>query len=260
MHLRPISAFSDNYIWMMDDGHQAVVVDPGDAAPVQAVLQELGLVLQSIVVTHHHADHTGGVSALKSHFGATVYGPAGEVIADVDVHLRGGDTFSLLGHTSQVIAVPGHTAGHIAYYLPEVALDDGAAPVLFCGDTLFSAGCGRLFEGTPAQMLNALDALAALPHATRVYAAHEYTLSNMRFAAVVEPDNRDLQAALRQAQQLRAQGAPTLPSSLDLELAINPFLRSRLPNVRKAIQAHADQSCDLDEQWFAALREWKDHF
>lgn len=260
LHLRPISALTDNYIWLLDDGQHAVVIDPGQAQPVLDVLRDLNLSLQSIVVTHHHADHTGGVAALKQHSGAQVFGPALEQVEALDVKLQGGAELELLGMPCQVIDVPGHTAGHIAFFLPTVAFEHGSQPLLFCGDTLFSAGCGRLFEGTPAQMLQSLDALAVLPANTVVCAAHEYTTSNLRFAHAVEPMNQDIEAAIARTQQLRSAGLPSLPSVLERELRINPFLRSRLACVRQAVAQHTHTQFEDDAQWFGALRAWKDQF
>ena len=231
------------------------MVDPGDAEPVRQALKRLNLQLQGILVTHHHGDHTGGVAALRQATGATVYGPARERIPEPYQALHGGQTVSVLSLGWQVIDVPGHTAGHIAYYAP--AVDD--APLLFCGDTLFSGGCGRLFEGTPAQMLASLDALAALPPATRVCCAHEYTLSNLRFALAVEPGNAELINYARQCQQQREQGQSTLPSTIGTERAVNPFLRSRQPAVAQAVRAHAPSAYD-EVAVFAALREWKNSF
>lgn len=255
MDLIALPAFDDNYLWLLHDGQQALVVDPGDAAPVRAALERLALRLVSILVTHHHADHTGGVAELRQATGAQVYGPAREHIPAPYTPLHGGDGVRTLGLDFRVIDVPGHTAGHIAYFTPEV---DGA-PLLFCGDTLFSGGCGRLFEGTPAQMLASLGALAALPPDTRVCAAHEYTLSNLRFARAVEPDNRALVDYQSHCQQLREAGQPTLPSSIGIERAINPFLRSREPAVTEAVRAHAPPATD-DVAVFAALRQWKNEF
>ena len=255
MNLLALPAFEDNYLWFLHDGQRALVVDPGDAEPVLEALQRLGLQLQGILVTHHHGDHTGGVAALRQATGATVYGPARERIPEPYQALHGGQTVSVLSLGWQVIDVPGHTAGHIAYYAP--AVDD--APLLFCGDTLFSGGCGRLFEGTPPQMLASLDALAALPPATRVCCAHEYTLSNLRFALAVEPGNAELINYARQCQQQREQGQSTLPSTIGTERAVNPFLRSRQPAVAQAVRAHAPSAYD-EVAVFAALREWKNSF
>ncbi|HMN21858.1 MAG TPA: hydroxyacylglutathione hydrolase [Ottowia sp.] len=255
MELIALPAFNDNYLWLLHDGHDALVVDPGDAAPVQSALDRLGVKLRGILVTHHHGDHTGGVERLRATTGARVHGPARERIPGPFEALRDGDSVTVLGIDWQVLDVPGHTAGHIAYYAPDV---DGA-PLLFCGDTLFSGGCGRIFEGTPAQMLASLDRLAALPPATRVCCAHEYTLSNLRFAAAVEPDNAALADHTRRCEALRAQGRPTLPSTIAVERAINPFLRSREPAVVRAVQAQAPQARD-EVAVFAALREWKNHF
>ena len=253
--LSPIPAFSDNYIWLLHDGRDAWVVDPGDAAPVQTCLREQGLNLSGILLTHHHADHTGGVAELRTITGAPVFGPAFETLPEPVERLGEGDQMELLGLTFRVIEVPGHTAGHIAYFAPDA---DGS-PLLFCGDTLFSGGCGRLFEGTPAQMLASLDKLAALPSNTRVCCTHEYTLSNLRFALAVEPGNTDLAAYNRHCEELRALGKPTLPSTVGQELRINPFLRSRVPAVAASVRAAAPQASD-EVAVFAALREWKNNF
>jgi hydroxyacylglutathione hydrolase len=255
MELIALPAFEDNYLWLLHDGTQALVVDPGDAAPVSAALARLGLGLAAILVTHHHGDHTGGVAALRAATGAPVYGPAREQIPPPFTPLAGGDQMQALGLAFRVIDVPGHTAGHIAYLAGDV---DGA-PLLFCGDTLFSGGCGRLFEGTPAQMLASLDALAALPANTRVCCAHEYTLANLRFARAVEPANAALAEYERHCQARRAAGQPTLPSSIGLERAVNPFLRSREATVTQAVRLQAASAND-EVAVFAALRHWKNEF
>ena len=255
MELIALPAFQDNYFWMLHDGRQALVVDPGQAEPVHAALRQRGLTLASILVTHHHADHTGGVAELHASTGAAVCGPARERIPQPFRPLRGGDHVQSLGLDFRVLDVPGHTAGHIAYF----TADMNGAPLLFCGDTLFSGGCGRLFEGTPAEMLASLDALAALPSPTRVCCAHEYTLSNLRFARVVEPSNRVLTDYEHDCQQLRAQGLPTLPSTIERERAINPFLRSRERDVVQSVRAQAASATD-EVAVFAALREWKNNF
>ena len=259
MKLIALPAFSDNYLWLWQQDNLAVVVDPGDAAPVVQALAKEGLTLAAILVTHHHADHVGGVSELHQATGAPVYGPAREDVPTPFTPVMHGDNLTLLGQTVRVLDVPGHTAGHVAYFLP----DTPKSPVLFCGDTLFSGGCGRIFEGTPAQMLASLDSLAALPTHTRICCAHEYTLANLRFALAVEPDNIDLQTYTAQCQQLRAQGTPTLPAQLGNELHINPFLRARHPSVRLAVAQHAGLSAleqTDDVAVFAALRQWKNDF
>ena len=238
---------------MLHDEKRAVVVDPGEAQPVVEALQLRGLELEAIVVTHHHPDHVDGIAGLCQTFAqAKVYGPARESIAGVQVALCAPQRIQLLGLEFDILDVPGHTAGHIAYYSAEV----DAQPVLFCGDTLFSGGCGRLFEGTPAQMLESLNRLNALPAATRVCCTHEYTLSNLRFALEVEPDNAALCEYQRHCQALRDAGTPTLPSTLEREREINPFLRSHVPAVAEAARRH-DASLVQQQGVFACLRQWK---
>ena len=255
MHLIPLPAFTDNYIWMLHNGQQAIVVDPGQAQPVTQALQDMHLQLHAILVTHHHHDHVDGVDELREATGAIVYGPAREDIPEPFIPLTTGDQVQALGLDFQVMDVPGHTAGHIAFYGKDIE----GRPVLFCGDTLFSGGCGRIFEGTPAQMLASLDQLAALPGNTRVCCTHEYTLGNLRFARAVEPDNQTLTRYIADCEDKRAHGLPTLPSSLALELEINPFLRSRLPAVVQAVQSF-DAGASGDVAVFAALRQWKNQF
>jgi hydroxyacylglutathione hydrolase len=255
MYLIPIPAFTDNYLWLLHDGKRALVVDPGDAEPVLRALEQYALQLDSILVTHHHADHTGGIDALREATGATVHGPAAERIPAPFTPLHEGNTVHALGLDFQVLDVPGHTAGHIAFYTPDM---DGK-PLLFCGDTLFSGGCGRLFEGTPAQMQASLDKLAALPGQTQVCCTHEYTLANLRFAVAVEPDNAELAAYQQHCLELRGQGQPTLPSTIARELLINPFLRTRQANVMAAARRF-DASTHDEISVFAALRQWKNQF
>jgi hydroxyacylglutathione hydrolase len=255
MKLIPIPAFNDNYIWLIHHERQALVVDPGDAQPVLAFLQQEGLTLEAILVTHHHGDHTGGVAALRQTTGATVFGPAHETMPEPLTRLSEGDTVNVMNLRFQVMDVPGHTAGHIAYYLQP----NHDEPLLFCGDTLFSAGCGRLFEGTPAQMLMSLTRLAALPDATRICCAHEYTLGGLAFARAVEPDNQALINYQVQSKNLREKHLPTLPSSIGLEKAINPFLRTHIPHVAEAARQF-DPSAKSDVGVFAALRTWKNQF
>lgn len=257
MKLIPLPAFQDNYLWLLHDGQRALVVDPGDAAPVQACLSGRGLRLDAILVTHHHPDHTGGVDALREATGARVYGPARERIPEPLERLSEGDHVDVLGLRFTILDVPGHTAGHIAYYCEDM---DGA-PLLFCGDTLFSGGCGRLFEGTPAQMFESLGKLAGLPGNTRVCCTHEYTLSNLKFATAVEPGNSQLDHYRQQCEQKRSHGEPTLPSTIALEAGVNPFLRTRQPAVAQAAHRH-DPSVDPADPVavFAALRQWKNEF
>jgi len=256
MTLFPLPAFSDNYIWALHDGQRALVVDPGESEGVLAWLAEHRLTLETILITHHHADHTGGVAALRQATGARVIGPASEPMPEPLLRVGATDTVNALGLGWTVIEVPGHTAGHIAYFCPDV---DGK-PLLFCGDTLFSAGCGRLFEGTPAQMLASLTRLAELPGATRVCCTHEYTLSNLRFALAVEPDNAELAQHAALCAQLRAGNLPTLPSSITLEKQINPFLRTHVPAVADAAGTHAPGAASDAVSVLAALREWKNNF
>ncbi|SFC36574.1 hydroxyacylglutathione hydrolase [Polaromonas sp. OV174] len=255
MYLIPVPAFADNYLWLLHDGKRALVVDPGDAEPIERALEQHALQLESILVTHHHADHTGGVDALREATGAKVYGPAKELIPGPFTALQGGNTVHALGLDFQVLDLPGHTAGHIAYYAQDV---DGK-PLLFCGDTLFSGGCGRLFEGTPAQMLNSLDQLAALPGHTVVCCTHEYTLSNLRFAMTVEPSNADLVTYQAHCMRLREENQPTLPTSIAQERLINPFLRTRQATIMAA--AHRfDATAQDDNTVFAAIRQWKNQY
>jgi len=255
LQVTAIPAFADNYLWLIHDQQHAAVVDPGDAAPIETALRSLGLKLNAILLTHHHADHAGGVEELLAQWSVPVYGPAGENIQGVSRPLHEGDRVDLtaLGLQLSVLDVPGHTAGHIAYVAAEQHW-------LFCGDTLFAGGCGRLFEGTPAQMTHSLAKLAALPDDTLLYCAHEYTLSNLRFAVAAEPDNADLASRLALAQQMRSRGEPTVPSTLGLEKRTNPFLRYREPSVLQTMRANGRLNSDDPVAAFAALREWKNSF
>ena len=248
-----IPAFKDNYIWLLRKGASAVVVDPGVAHPVLEILEGENLMLHAILITHHHKDHQGGVASLLEYFpAAEVFGPAKESITGVTQALRGGEKISLpsLEVQMQVIAVPGHTLGHIAYF---------GAGSLFCGDTLFAGGCGRLFEGSPLQMHDSLTHLAALPDETLIYCGHEYTEANLRFALAVEPGNRLLRSRINEVEVLRAKGMATVPSTLAIEKATNPFLRCQEFEVRAAAQAR-DPGVSDSVEVFAAIRAWKNEF
>lgn len=251
--IHAVPAFQDNYLWVIARGDRAAVVDPGDAAPIESFLAARGLTLAAILATHHHGDHVGGLQALKRRWSCPVFGPAGEAIGGLDERLAEGDRIGVPGLDLAlgVLDVPGHTAGHIAY------VGEGVA---FCGDTLFACGCGRLFEGTPAQMAASLAKLAALPGATRVYCAHEYTLANIRFAQAVEPGNAALEARRAREQAKRDRGEPTVPSTIAEERATNPFLRCAEPEVVASATRRAGRALAGPVDVFATLREWKNTF
>lgn len=254
IQISALPAFTDNYIWLLQDHRtqRCAVVDPGDAAPVQAWLAaHPGWVLSDILITHHHHDHVGGVQQLKNATDAKVYGPASENIPARDVALKDNDRINVLDWEFEVYAVPGHTLGHIAFY---------HHGLLFCGDTLFAAGCGRLFEGTPQQMHTSLTRLAALPEDTLVYCTHEYTLSNLKFAAAVEPGNPDTAERLAKVSAQREAGIMTLPSTLALEKLTNPFLRVEETSVKEKVDERNGTLHEGPTAVFAALRAWKDKF
>ncbi len=254
LDVTPVPAFQDNYIWLIRDAARtrAAIVDPGDARPVLRALEAQELEPVAILITHHHMDHVGGVPALLERFpGLPVFGPAGERIPGITRRLVEGDEVEVpgVGVRFRVLDVPGHTAGHIAYH---------GAGALFCGDTLFAAGCGRLFEGTPEQMHRSLSKIAALPGDTLVYCAHEYTLANIGFARWVEPENPDLLRREADERETRARGGPTVPSCLDLERRTNPFLRFDEPTVIAAAERFAGRSLAGGAEVFGAVRHWKD--
>ncbi|MBI3524665.1 MAG: hydroxyacylglutathione hydrolase [Betaproteobacteria bacterium] len=254
----PLSAFNDNYIWLLRRGDQAAVVDPGDAAPVLAYLEREQLNLCAILATHHHGDHIGGIEDLLTRYAAPVFGPAGEPIATLTRTLTDGEHIQLpqLGADFEVMAIPGHTRAHIAYY----GRNHSTCGVLFCGDTLFASGCGRVFEGTPPQMRHSLARLAALPGATRVYCAHEYTQANIRFALAVEPENIQLHDRAKEVADLRAANHPTVPTTISAELLVNPFLRWDAPAVIAAAQRISGKPLTQPDEVFAAIREWKNRY
>ncbi|HUK05608.1 MAG TPA: hydroxyacylglutathione hydrolase [Burkholderiales bacterium] len=249
----PLAAFKDNYIWTLRDSKCAAVVDPGDARPVRDYLEREGLRLAAILATHHHPDHVGGIAELVAAQKVPVFGPKGEPIPALTHPLGEGDTAEIpeLGARFSVLEIPGHTRAHVAYY---------GLGSLFCGDTLFACGCGRVFEGTPAQMLASLTKLAALPDATKVYCGHEYTLANIRFARAVDPDNPTLAAREARAQALREADKPTLPSTLGEERATNPFLRCAEPAVVESANKYLGARAADPVRVFAAIREWKNKF
>ena len=253
LDVQPIPAFSDNYIWLLSEGRgRAAVVDPGDAEPVLERLRALGLTLTCVLITHHHDDHVGGLDELIDAFpGLRVHGPNDKRIPHLTDPHHEGETFQPGGFETRfrVMEVPGHTASHIAYL---------GAGRLFCGDTLFAGGCGRVFDGTFEQLAHSLERIAALPADTLCHCAHEYSLANLGFAAWVEPDNADLIARIEETKRLRASGMPTVPSRLDLELATNPFLRTRVPAVIAAAEHQAGQTLPTSAEVFKALRLWKD--
>jgi hydroxyacylglutathione hydrolase len=253
LQVTPIPAFDDNYIWALHDDRAAVIVDPGDATPVAAFLQKERLSLAAILITHHHADHIGGVEALRLAHPAPWFAPEDERIAGAARRVRDGERIRLphFDIDLTVIAVPGHTRSHVAYQ---------GAGMLFCGDTLFAAGCGRLFEGTAQQMHESLSAFARLPDDTRVYCAHEYTLSNIRFARAADPENAALLRFESQARAQRENGIPTLPTTIGQEKAVNPFMRVSEPGVIAGASAHAGRTLTDPVSVLAEIREWKNNF
>jgi len=250
-----VPAFQDNYLWLIHDGVHAAVVDPGDAVPILSALAENRLALAAILLTHHHADHVGGVPALLQRFPVPVFGPRGENIPQITHPLGEGNRVTVpgIGLQLSVLDVPGHTSGHIAYHARE-------QDWLFCGDTLFAGGCGRLFEGTPDQMAESLEKLAGLPEQTQIFCAHEYTLANLRFANEVEPDNMALKARIEREQAKRDRGEPTVPSTVGIEKETNPFLRFREQHIADRLIAAGHLSSREPIAVFAALRGWKNSY
>jgi len=255
--IHPIPAFNDNYIWIIHNQHQAVVVDPGDALPVLRYLDDNNLQLVTILITHHHNDHVGGNAALLEKFSVPVYGPGNESIATLTHRISEGAEIQIneLSLSLRVLDTPGHTAGHIVYY---GTINENS--VLFCGDTLFVCGCGRIFEGTALQMYASLQKLMSLPDTTQVYSTHEYTLGNINFSRTVDPNNTSLENLEIKMKELRHRGIPTLPSSIATEKANNPFLRCDQPEIISSVSNHVDQALSEPVEVFAALRQWKNTF
>ncbi len=255
LRITPVPALRDNYVWLLhgSDPQRVAIVDPGEAAPVEKALADHDLTPEAILVTHRHWDHVNGIRDLLSQYEIPVYGPADEPVPARTRGLGEGERLNLdsLGLSFDILSIPGHTLGHIAFH---------GHGVLLSGDTLFSGGCGRVFEGTPGQMLASLERLAALPADTRIYCGHEYTLKNLEFCAAVEPDNTTIAEHRTWAEERIQAGEPTLPSRLGEELQFNVFLRCRQDSVRHNAEAHAGKSLDDPAEVFAAIRAWKDRF
>lgn len=252
MNIEPIPAFDDNYFWLLSDDHKAIVVDPGDAQVVLDRLSQNALTLDAILVTHKHYDHIGGVSQLKAKTGCRVVAPNIDGLA-IDITIQDGDDVSLLGNKFVVLGVPGHTLEHVAYY-------SEGLKACFVGDTLFSSGCGRMFEGTPKQFLTSLKRLAELPDDTEIYCAHEYTLTNLAFAQAVEPNNSAILAKLARIKKIWSENKPTLPTTIGDEKQTNPFLRTDKTQVIEAALAHEGKKLLDETSVFHALRSWKNSF
>ena len=250
----PLRAFSDNYIWTLLKDNEVTVVDPGDPKPVISFLEKRYLTLNNILITHHHYDHTGGIQALKELYNCEVYGPTGGHIEGINTSLTEGDVIEISGIEFSIFSTPGHTLDHISYFV------DIDVPLLFCGDTLFSGGCGRLFEGTPEQMFNSLNKFSVLPSNTQVFCTHEYTESNLTFAVEVEPDNKDLNERLNEVREMRRKDKITLPSTISTELKINPFLRCHREEVIEAAQNYSQTAVSKNEEVLGVIRNWKDNF
>ncbi|RPG51103.1 MAG: hydroxyacylglutathione hydrolase [Gammaproteobacteria bacterium TMED104] len=253
LKISPINAFSDNYIWLIQTNEGNTLVDPGDSKPIISTIDKLGITIDDILITHHHFDHIGGLELLKPLIKGSVIGPKNNTIDLLDKHVGEGDIIESIGLRFSVFEVPGHTLDHIAFY------SETEKEVLFCGDTIFSGGCGRVFEGTFEQMNHSLEKLMSLPSKTEIYCAHEYTLSNLQFALMAEPDNIDLKEYELNSKNKREKNIPTIPTTLGQELQINPFLRVAETSLREAISDKLDHSnMTSNAEVFGFLRSWKD--
>ena len=254
INIEPIKAFDDNYIWLMTTNEGSIVIDPGESKNLLKAIEQKNLKLDAILITHHHYDHTGGIEELLMKYpNLKVYGPNNN-LDSIKSRLIDGEILNVIGIDFKVIEIPGHTLDHIAYYA-----NINNSPILFCGDTLFAGGCGRVFEGTFDQMYEFLLKLKKLPQNTRIYCGHEYTINNLKFAKAVEPDNVDLIKRYNDAINLRKNNKPTLPSTLSIELKTNPFLRAEKNNVQKII-SNKFKTGFSEKEIFSALRQWKDNF
>ena len=253
INIEPIKAFNDNYIWLATTNEGSIVIDPGEAHKTIKYLKENDLNLDAILITHHHFDHTGGIEDMLKFRNVDVYGPVNN-IPSINKQLRDGDLFSVIGVDFKIIEIPGHTLDHIAFFS-----ENNGNPVLFCGDTLFSSGCGRVFEGTFEQMHKSILKLKSLPANTKIYSGHEYTQSNLKFAMEVEPLNQKLISRYNDVQDLLNKGIPTLPTTLELELEVNPFLRCQAREVQNSVVKQFNTS-NHENEIFKALRQWKDNF
>ena len=256
MEINYLKAFSDNYMWTMESNGKFAIVDPGDPKPVHEYIKNTGLKLTEIIVTHHHWDHTGGVEELVSDYECLAYGPSGGHIKGITNPLKDKENFNILENIEfKAFSAPGHTNDQLSYFS-----ETEDTPILFSGDTLFSAGCGRLFEGTPEDMLYSMDVYHKLPINTLVYCGHEYTESNLKFALSVEPNNQDIQNKLTEIQKLRQSDLPSLPSILETEKKINPFMRCRELSVIKAAEIYSSRSLQSASEVLGEIRNWKDNF
>ena len=253
INIEPIEAFSDNYIWLVTTNEGSIVIDPGESSKTIELLKKRDLNLKAILITHHHFDHTGGIDEVKLFSSTKVYGPKND-ISSIDVRVEVGQALSLIGIDFEIIELPGHTMDHIAFYT-----NNNGNPLLFCGDTLFAGGCGRVFEGTFEQMHESLMKLKSLPANTKVYSGHEYTTANLSFAKEVEPLNKNIISRYNEVLKLRKEGIPTLPTTIEIELKTNPFFRCDVEEVQDSLLKKFNIERN-EQEIFKALREWKDNF